>query len=62
MELTIGSEVFRNTSGVLMVQGKEQLCLEEVVRRSAHTQAPQSEARQRLIKSEGAAVNGSVWG
>ncbi len=28
MELTIGSQVVRNTSGVLMVQGKEQLCLE----------------------------------
>jgi len=28
MELTIGSQVVRNTSGVLMVQGKEQICLE----------------------------------
>ena len=28
MELTIGSQVVRNTSGVLVVRGKEQLCLE----------------------------------
>ena len=28
MELTVGPQVVRNTSGVLMVQGKEQLCLE----------------------------------
>ena len=28
MELTIGSQVIRNTSGALIVRGKEQLCLE----------------------------------
>jgi hypothetical protein len=28
MELTIGSRVFRGTSGVLTVQGKQQLSLE----------------------------------